>query len=51
MPQLALYLDKTTLQKIIFAATVKSGDGSLVTHNRKEFNRVDELIVEDWVES
>jgi tRNA(fMet)-specific endonuclease VapC len=33
---------------IIIASIVLSNDGTLVTHNTKEFNRIDGLLVEDW---
>ena len=33
---------------LIIAATVLAHQGTLVTHNMKEFNRVPGLITEDW---
>ncbi len=34
---------------LLIAATVLANDGILVTNNTKEFNRVENLIVEDWL--
>jgi tRNA(fMet)-specific endonuclease VapC len=36
---------------LLIASTVLANDGILVTHNTKEFNRVENLIVEDWLSS
>ena len=36
---------------LLIASTVLANDGILVTHNTKEFNRVENLIVEDWLPS
>ena len=33
---------------LIIAATVVANQGTLVTHNSKEFNRVPGLLTEDW---
>jgi tRNA(fMet)-specific endonuclease VapC len=33
---------------IIIASIVLSNDGTLITHNTKEFSRVDGLKIEDW---
>lgn len=33
---------------LIIAATVAANQGTLVTHNIKEFNRVQGLLIEDW---
>ncbi len=33
---------------LIIAATVAANQGTLVTHNSKEFNRVHGLLTEDW---
>ena len=33
---------------ILIAATALSKNATLVTHNIKEFNRVENLTVEDW---
>ena len=35
---------------LIIASIVKANDGILVTHNVKEFSRIDGLRVEDWCE-
>ncbi len=35
---------------LIIAATVLSQNGILVTHNTKEFSRVTNLALEDWIE-
>ena len=35
---------------LMIAATVISKDGILVTHNTKEFSRVEGLRIEDWTE-
>lgn len=35
---------------LIIASVVLSNDGTLVTHNTREFQRVSGLKVEDWVE-
>jgi tRNA(fMet)-specific endonuclease VapC len=35
---------------LLIASIVLANDGILVTHNTKEFNRVENLIVEDWLE-
>jgi tRNA(fMet)-specific endonuclease VapC len=34
---------------LLIASTVLANDGILITHNTKEFNRVENLIVEDWL--
>jgi tRNA(fMet)-specific endonuclease VapC len=36
---------------LLITSTVLANDGILVTHNTKEFNRVENLIVEDWLSS
>jgi tRNA(fMet)-specific endonuclease VapC len=36
---------------LLIASTVLANNGILVTHNTKEFNRVENLIVEDWLEN
>ena len=33
---------------LLIASIVKSNNGILVTHNTKEFERVDDLKIEDW---
>ena len=33
---------------LIIAATVAAHQGTLITHNTKEFNRVPGIIIEDW---
>ena len=33
---------------LLIASIVKAEDGVLVTHNRKEFERVEGLLLEDW---
>ena len=33
---------------MLIAATVLAAGGTLVTHNTKEFNRVESLLIEDW---
>lgn len=33
---------------MLIASTVLASNGTLVTHNTKEFNRIESLIVEDW---
>ena len=33
---------------ILIAGTAKSRDATLITHNVKEFSRVDGLLIEDW---
>jgi tRNA(fMet)-specific endonuclease VapC len=33
---------------LMIAATVLARDGILVTHNTKEFSRIDGLVLEDW---
>ena len=33
---------------LVIAATVRSQQGTLVTHNTQEFSRVPELAIEDW---
>ena len=35
---------------LLIAAIVKAEDGILITHNVKEFSRVDGLRIEDWTE-
>jgi tRNA(fMet)-specific endonuclease VapC len=34
---------------LIIAATVMSNKGTLITNNEKEFNRIDELEIENWI--
>lgn len=34
---------------LLIAATVLAEGGTLVTHNTKEFNRIKDLDIEDWV--
>ena len=33
---------------LLIAATVRALNGTLVTHNIKEFSRIDGLLIEDW---
>ncbi len=35
---------------LLIASIVLANNGILVTHNTKEFNRVENLIIEDWLE-
>ncbi|MBN2281672.1 MAG: type II toxin-antitoxin system VapC family toxin [Candidatus Marinimicrobia bacterium] len=35
---------------LIIASTVKANNGVLVTNNVKEFNRVEDLVVENWLD-
>ena len=35
---------------MLIASIVKSHDGVLVTHNTKEFKKIDNLRIEDWTE-
>ncbi len=35
---------------LLIAATVKSANGILVTHNTREFARIDGLQIEDWTQ-
>ncbi len=35
---------------MLIASIVKSHDGVLVTHNKKEFERIEGLRIEDWTE-
>ncbi len=35
---------------LLIAATVLAENGTLVTHNTKEFSRIEDLRVEDWTE-
>jgi tRNA(fMet)-specific endonuclease VapC len=36
---------------LLIASTVLANSGILVTHNTKEFNRVENLILEDWLDT
>jgi tRNA(fMet)-specific endonuclease VapC len=36
---------------LLIASTVLASGGILVTHNTKEFNRVENLILEDWLDT
>ena len=33
---------------MLIAATVLANNGTLVTHNMREFARIDGLLLEDW---
>lgn len=35
---------------LIIAATVLANNGTLITHNTKEFSRIEDLRIEDWCE-
>lgn len=35
---------------LLIAATVLANNGTLITHNTKEFSRIEDLRVEDWTE-
>ena len=35
---------------LLIAATVLANNGTLITHNTKEFSRIEDLRIEDWTE-
>ena len=35
---------------LLIAATVLANNGTLITHNTKEFSRIEDLRIEDWCE-